>query len=306
MAIAAAIAVVISARSLERALQRRWPRLQLSRALMLSALLITLPPVTAQVHAARHGDARLEALDWVNANLPPGAKILREWNMIHPSRGLYDVNTDETLLVTSGRTLKEIANQYDFVIASSAAYDWIFRQRSRPGFKERAAFYTEMFDSSRFELLSQFEPWLFAFGPEIRIYRTLPLRGARISANRPSIEPKGGHVWGNSRDLRAQKGKGRYTFQRRWNLVAGAVVLKRPARLELSGTLETDSSFPLEISLGTARCLLRVAGNGDFRLVADLPAGQSWWKVASGPDFERGDVGEVSGITITRLEALDP
>ena len=77
--------------------------------------------------------------------------------MLSPPLSYFDTNRRDLLLCKTGMTVEEMAGRYDYVVASSSTYDWVFRQRRRPGFDQRAAFYDELFDGPQFELAARFE-----------------------------------------------------------------------------------------------------------------------------------------------------
>ncbi|MGB6365923.1 MAG: glycosyltransferase family 39 protein, partial [Thermoanaerobaculia bacterium] len=152
MAIAAGVATVTFAVWLEERVRRQWPQARVAGVVLIATVLAALPPAATHTYAARHGETRLEALGWIRSNLPPAARILREWNMLRPPSRYLDTNQRDLLLCKTGMTVEEMARRYDYVVSSSSTYDWVFRQRRRPGFDARAAFYDELFDGPHFEL----------------------------------------------------------------------------------------------------------------------------------------------------------
>ncbi|MEE8139173.1 MAG: hypothetical protein V3T81_09950, partial [Thermoanaerobaculia bacterium] len=303
LAIASAVAVVAFSRAAEALAQRRWPRVRLARALMIGVVLIALPPVVADVHAARQGETRLEALEWIEANVPAGASMLREWNMVSPPRRLYRVNENEVALWGVGRSPKQLAKKFDYLVASSATFDFVLQQRQRPGFAERVAFYDELFDGSAFQLAARFEPDLFSFGPEIRIYRSRRQRGPRL-AGEPLQLQRHRRLWGNSDRLRAQRatGTGAFLFQRCYDLLAGRVVLRKAGRYRLTAEVEAKEPYPVVLALGRRSRQYEVEGQRKIELTADLPKGQVWWRVQVGRGRVRRRQAWVSGLVLGPVE----
>ncbi|TNF84323.1 MAG: glycosyltransferase family 39 protein, partial [Acidobacteria bacterium] len=216
MAIAAGVASVTFAVWLEKRVRRQWREARVVGLVLIAAVLVALPPAAKHTWAARHGETRLEALGWMRSNLPPSTRILREWNMLRPPLVYFDTNKRDLLLCKTGMTVEEMAERYDYVVASSSTYDWVFRQRPRPGFDARADFYDELFDSPHFELAARFEPDLTTFGPEIRVYRSLQERGARVAGDEVELAAE---LWGNTDALERQKSKGTFIFTRYRDLV---------------------------------------------------------------------------------------
>jgi 4-amino-4-deoxy-L-arabinose transferase-like glycosyltransferase len=103
-------------------------------------------------------DPRTVALDWINANLPPGSRIAREDYSPQPSPARFEVGVIPFL---SDHPLQWYRDQeVDFLVASSYAYGWVIG----PG----EQFYRDL---SALPLLVDIPPGTAtAVGPEIKIY----------------------------------------------------------------------------------------------------------------------------------------
>ncbi|MGB6643194.1 MAG: hypothetical protein WBG67_20675, partial [Thermoanaerobaculia bacterium] len=283
------------------------PQARVTGVVLIATVLAALPPAATHTYAARHGETRLEALGWIRSNLPPAARILREWNMLRPPSRYLDTNQRDLLLCKTGMTVEEMARRYDYVVSSSSTYDWVFRHRRRPGFDARAAFYDELFDGPHFELAARFEPDLTTFGPEIRVYRSLRPRGARLSGEEVELA---GELWGNTDALERQKSKGTFTFTRYRHLVAGPLIVERPGRYLLSARVESTQPGPVRLALGDRTRELPVDTPGTIELEARLERGQQWWSLGPAPGWPRHNRMKVSEIKITPLgsaaEVADP
>ncbi|MGB6362517.1 MAG: hypothetical protein WBG64_07585, partial [Thermoanaerobaculia bacterium] len=270
-------------------------------------VLAALPPAATHTYAARHGETRLEALSWIRSNLPPSTRILREWNMLRPPSRYLDTNQRDLLLCKTGMTVEEMARRYDYVVSSSSTYDWVFRQRRRPGFDARAAFYDELFDGPHFELAARFEPDPTTFGPEIRVYRSLRPRGARLSGEAVELA---GELWGNTDALERQKSKGTFTFTRYRDLIAGPLIVEQPGRYLLSARVESSQPAPVRVTLGGLTQEIPVDAPGTIELDTHLEKGQAWWSLGPATAWPRRSRMKVSEIKITPLgsaaEVADP
>jgi hypothetical protein len=305
MAIAAAVATVTFAVWLEERVRRQWREARVAGVVLIAAVLVALPPAATHTYAARHGETRLEALGWIRSNLPPAARILREWNMLRPPLVYFDTNQRD--LCKTGMTVEEMADSYDYVVSSSSTFDWVFRQRPRPGFDTRAAFYDELFDGPHFELAARFEPDLTTFGPEIRVYRSLRSRGARLTGEEVGLAAE---LWGNTDALKRQKSKGTFTFTRYRHLVAGPLLVEQPGRYLLSARVESSQPAPVRFTLGGLTQEIPVDEPGTIKLDTHLEKGQAWWSLGPAPGWPRRNRMKVSQIKITPLgsaaEVADP
>jgi len=301
MAIAAGVATVTLAVWLEERVRRRWPQARVAGVVLIAAVLAALPPAATHTYAARHGETRLEALGWMRSTLPPSARILREWNMLRPPLVHFDTNQRDLLLCKTGMTVGEMAERYDYVVSSSSTYDWVFRQRRRPGFDARAAFYDELFDGPHFELAAQFEPDLTTFGPEIRVYRSRRLRGARLAGEEVELA---GQLWGNTDALERQKSKGVFTFTRYRHLIAGPLMVELPGRYLLSVRVESTQPAPVRVVLGSKTREQMIDTPETIELQAYLEKGQAWWSLGPAPGWPRRNRMKVSEIRITPRGAV--
>jgi hypothetical protein len=301
MAIAAGVATVTFAVWLEERVRRQWPRARVAGLVSIAAVLVALPPAATHTYAARHGETRLEALGWMRTNLPKSARILREWNMLRPPLVYFDTNPRDLLLCKTGMTVEEMAERYDYVVSSSSTYDWVFRQRRRPGFDTRAAFYDELFEGPHFELAARFEPDRITFGPEIRVYRSLRPRGARLSGQEIELA---GELWGNTDALERQKSKGIFTFTRYRHLIAGPLMVALPGRYLLSARAESIQPAPVRLVLGGKTREHIIDTPETIELEAYLEKGQAWWSLGPAPGWPRHNRMKVSEIRITPIGAV--
>jgi hypothetical protein len=298
MAIAAGVATVTFAVWLEERVRRQWPEARVATLVLIAAVLVALPPPATHTWAARHGETRLEALGWMESNLSPSTRILREWNMLRPPLVYFDTNQRDLLLCKTGMTVEEMAKRYDYVVSSSSTYDWVFRQRRRPGFDTRAAFYDELFQGPQFELTARFEPDLTTFGPEIRVYRSRRLRGARLAGEEVELA---GQLWGNTDALERQKSKGIFTFTRYKHLIAGPLVVERPGRYLLSARVDSTQPTPVRLVLGSKTREHMIDTPETIELEAYLEQGQAWWSLGPAPGWPRRNRMKVSEIRITPI-----
>ena len=218
--------------------------------------------------------------------------------MLRPPLVYFNTNQRDLLLCKTGMTVEEMARRYDYVVSSSSTYDWVFRQRPRPGFDTRAAFYDELFNGPHFELAVRIEPDSKTFGPEIRVYRSLRPRGPRLSGDEVELA---GELWGNTDSLERQKSKGTFTFTRYRHLIAGPLVVERPGRYLLSARAESDQPAPVRLTLGGRTEELLVDISGTIALETHLEEGQQWWSLGPAPGWPRRNRMKVSEIRITPL-----
>jgi hypothetical protein len=284
-------------------LERRLPRTR-AAATAVPALALLVPalawiPVVREARAARGTDTRVHAQQWIQAHLPQGATIFREWNMVRPSSALFRSNGRDRTLYAGGQTADEIASGNDFVVVTSTMYDWVLRQRHRPGFEPRAALYDAVLDGPRFELVRAFEPDRRSIGPEVRVYRTLPPKGPRYRPRRPAMELLG-RAWASSQRIRPQEANGRTTFVRPWDAIAGKVVLVAPGtyRLEVEASAARPSTLRLEVDGRSSE--EPVTGASELALEVALPAGQVWWKVKPAGELDPSGDLTVRAVRLVR------
>ncbi len=270
----AALAAGFAAIWLTRRVAVLGPRIRLLLAPAAALILILAAwPATVQAVGRLGGDTRLAAKQWLHENVPPGAAVLTELNMVPLSSQRY--RTPSKRLPFYFQSLDRMHAEYDYMVASSFQFAWIFGQRSRPGFGERAELYERLFSEPRFELAARFVPSLRLAGPEIRIYRTLPPRGLQLAAG--PVRLRGPHR------------SGVYYFTRSSDRMGGALIATQPGRYELRVRAVAEKPFPLELSLGVERRRISVEGETEVAIAADLEPGQRWWGVAAAEGVGSGD-----------------
>jgi hypothetical protein len=267
-----------------------------------AALAVLVPaiawvPVIAEARAARGTDTRIHALRWMEDHLPRGASVFREWNMVRPSSARFTSNGLDRTLYAGGRTAPQIAAAHDFVVVTSTMYDWVLRQRDRPGFEVRAALYEQVFEGPRFELVRSFAPGTRSIGPEVRIYRTLPPRGPKYRPNRAVLELLG-KAWGSRPRLREQAAGGEVRFAEPWETLAGKVVLVKRGlyRLEVEASAARPTGLLLRLGDGSRE--RAIEGDTLTGISVVLPAGQVWWSVQPADEPDR------SGLTVRGLRLV--
>jgi hypothetical protein len=141
----------------------------------ITPLLIVAFSAVSLVESVRHvylvtrPDTRILAAQWLESNVPPGSKIAREW---------YTPLIPGNFSVTYRRYLFEfgpldgiLAEEYDYVITSSYAYEQFFLAADlQPGvYDQQVRFYDSL---SRSEPVAEFAPdsWTTP-GPQIEIIR---------------------------------------------------------------------------------------------------------------------------------------
>lgn len=283
---------------LERRLSRTRAAATVVPAFGLLVVVLAWIPVVEEARAARGTDTRVHALQWIQAHLPQGATVFREWNMVRLSSALFSSNGRDRTLYAGGRTAAEIASSNDFVVVTSTMYDWVLRQRHRPGFEPRAALYEAVLDGPRFELVRAFEPGERSIGPEVRVYRTLPPKGPRYRPKRPSMDLLG-RAWASSQRIRPQEATGRITFVRPWDTIAGKVVLVEQGTYRLVVTASAAQPTTLRLELGGRWSEDPVTGTSKVALQVALPAGQVWWKVKPA-----GELGPSDDLTVHAMRLV--
>ena len=304
VALLAGLALVGGARELEAVVRRRWPAARLRGALIVVVLLLAALPVSGHVVAARHAETRVQAAQWMDDNLPAGSGVFREWDMILPAARRFHVNREAALLWTDGRTPDSVADRHDFVVTSSTTFDWVLRQRGRAVFDRRAAHYDELFDGPRFELAARFEPDRLTFGPEIRIFRSLPPRGRRLGPGKAYLDLQR-TPWTSSDRLRAGRQQGLYRLEAPGDLIAGKARVRPDGRYALEITVEARPRATLEAGFGPLTRRLEVEGRRRLELESRLPAGQVWWWIEGGPRLAPDRHAVVSRVRLIRREADD-
>ena len=299
VALAAGYGLSVCLGGLERRLPRTRGAAMAAPALALLVVALAWIPVVEEARAARGTDTRVHALQWIQARLPQGATIFREWNMVKLSSALFSSNGRDRTLYAGGQTADEIASSNDFVVVTSTMYDWVLRQRGRPGFEARAALYEAVLDGPRFELVRAFEPGERSIGPEVRVYRTLPPRGPRYRPKRPGMDLQG-RAWASSQRIRPQEATGRVTFVRPWDTIAGKVVLVEQGTYRLLVTASAARPTTLRLELGGRWSEDPVASASQLALEVALPAGQVWWKVTPARELGLSDDLTVHAVRLVR------
>ncbi len=202
IAILAGVALIEGARRLAPWVARPRPAAPLQAGVVLAVLLIAAIPASRQMVAARHDETRLEAARWLDANVPAGAFVMREWDMVWPSSRRFDFNRRLYDLWEGGWTPALVSRHTDFVVTTSTNFERVRRQRMRPAFALKASYYDEMFSGRLFALAARFEPDLFTFGPEVRIYRTLVPRGPVLGPAKTDVDIVRQQPWVSNGRLR--------------------------------------------------------------------------------------------------------
>jgi len=133
----------------------RWGR-RLAMALAIAAIAQPLAWTIRHDVVLTRQDTRTLAKEWIEANIPAGAKIATDWPVYEPplSREMYEVNTrgGEGL---SGRPLAWYREQdFDYLIASSFIYRISLLDKVQDA--RRRAFYAAL--DEELELVQQFSP----------------------------------------------------------------------------------------------------------------------------------------------------
>lgn len=303
LALAAGYGAVVAMRFLVSRIERRRWRVAVAAALAAAILAAAAPQAVAHAVAAGRGDTRLDALAWIRENVPVGAAVLCEWDMLQPSGRRYERTGRPYNLYKLAKRPAQLTRRWDYVVASSRTYDWVLRQRSRPGFDRRAALYDALFDSPRFEEVARFTPGLRRYGPELRIFRTRPPRGPRFSPTAAGgssalrLEP---WAWVPSRRLRSRSQPGAYRLWRPGDTVAGRAIVDRPGCYELSFSARAREPRDLEVTLGSRTATFALAGETTLRLARRLDAGQVWWRLRA-PRAAGSPVARVWNLRLARV-----
>ncbi|MGH9381395.1 MAG: glycosyltransferase family 39 protein [Thermoanaerobaculia bacterium] len=304
LALAAGYGTVVAARALARPVESPRLRAAVAGCLITMAVVAAAPQAMVHALAARGGDTRLDALAWMHDNVPVGASVLCEWDMVQPPHGRYYGGDKPPNLYNVSSDPAALAARWDYVIASSRTYEWVYRQRSRPGFDRRAAFYDALFDHPRFEEVARFTPGPRRYGPDLRVLRSRPPRGPSFPPDATTMRLEG-WAWLSSRRLRSRSQPGAYRMWRPGDRITGRAVVDRPGCYEL--VLSTMAARPSElaVSLGSRSRTLRLHGAREVRLPAGLPAGQVWWRLDTASGRHRGGVIKLWDLRLKRLSS-DP
>lgn len=111
-------------------------------------------------------NTRMQALQWVQQNVPKGSKIAYEWYTAPLARQPYHAVEIHALGVHGDLKTYRVSG-YEYLIVSSSMYDRFFADPKRYGME--TAFYRELFAKGQPE--ASFLPSSIVGGPEIRIYK---------------------------------------------------------------------------------------------------------------------------------------
>ena len=302
IAMLAAVALVSAARQLESLASRRLPAAPVAGGVILAVLLVAAVPATGHVVAARHGETRLEASEWLDANVPAGAFVFREWDMVEPAARHFDFNRRLHDLWDPGWTPELVAHYMDFVVTTSTNFDRVRRQRSRAFFAQRAAYYDEMFNGPLFELAVGFEPDLLTFGPEVRIYRALRPRGPILGPARTELDLLRQIPWVSTIRLRQEHyQEGGFRFRAPGEVMAGKASVRPGGWYALEVSAESSSAAPLEVALGNEWKTFRIEGESKVVVQAFLRQGKIWWRMGPGAGFREEDQLTVLTARLVRM-----
>jgi hypothetical protein len=306
IAVAAAVALVDGARWLESRAKALLPRAPVASAVILAALLVAAVPVTGHVVASRYGETRVKAADWLDANVPAGAFVMREWDMIEPTARHFSFNRRVLDLWGPGWTPKLVACYMDYVVTTSTNFRWVRQQRSRTGLDRKAFYYDELFDGATFELVAKFEPDLHTFGPEVRIYRSLTPAGRVLGPGKRQLDLLQPLHWVSDDRLRRGRRQGSIDIRAGHDLVAGKIGVRPAGRYALEVTARSPGGAQLEIGLGSERRTLLIESERTVRLESFLRRSRSWWRVGAGDGFQDGDEITLVGARLVRVSELRP
>jgi hypothetical protein len=302
IALLAAVSLVEGARRVGAWAGRTRPASPVTAGVTMAVLAIAVVPVTEHVVAARRGETRLEAAAWLDAHVPAGAFVMREWDMVQPGARHFDFNRRLYELWGGDWTPRLVSRSMDFVVTTSTNFERALRQRRRPIVARRAAYYEEMFASPLFELAAKFEPDLRAFGPEVRIYRCLHPRGRGLGAARRELDLLRQPPWFSDKRLRRDlEREGRIRLQSRGELMADKVSVRPGGWYALEVTAASPGSAPLEVGLGNRLEVFRIGGEQTVTVRAFLRRGKNWWRIGAGPGFAAGDELSLRGVRLVRL-----
>ncbi|MFQ5351283.1 MAG: hypothetical protein ACE5EG_12650, partial [Thermoanaerobaculia bacterium] len=303
IAMLAAVALVRGARRVGSLAHTRL-RAAVTAGVMLVVLLAAAVPVGKQAFAARHDETRLQAACWLDANVPAGAFVKLEWDMVQPSRRHFEFNRRIQDIWDRGWTPQLVSRYMDFVVTTSTNFDRVQRQRGRPDYARQAAYYDEMFNGRLFELAASFVPDLYTFGPEVRIYRSLHPRGRVLGPARTDLDLVRQAPWTSSLRLRRERQReGGFRFRAAHELIAGRATVRPSGWYTLEVGARSPTGALLELGLGYRRQTLRVEGEETVTVRAFLRQGKIWWRVGVGPSFEETDRLLVQTVRLVRLSS---
>ncbi len=306
IALLAAVALVAGARRI--AGWRRWPRPAPAIAawVILTVLLIAAVPATEHAVAARGDETRVQAAAWLDANVPVGAVVMREWDMVWPSARHFGFNRRLYDIWEGDWTPQRLARKRDFVVVTSTNFERVLRQRRRPSFARRAAYYDELFDGPLFELAARFEPDLRAFGPEVRIYRALDSLSPTLGPARSALDLMRRKPWVSTMRLQQERDQeGGFRFRAGGEVIGDDIMVRPGGWYRLEVTVDGRGPAPLEIGLGSELATHRVAGPAIFAVRALLTPGKNWWRAGAGASFAEEDELIVRGLRLVRLPGAE-
>ena len=265
-------------------------------------MLAAAAPVTRHMVAARHDETRVKAAQWLDANVPAGAFIKREWDMVWPGSRRFDFNRQVHDLWEGRWTPQLVSQHVDFVVTTSTNFERVRRQRRRPIYARQASYYDEMFAGPLFELAARFEPDLYTFGPEVRIYRTLRPRGGVLGPAKTDLDLLRQVPWVSTIRLRQeQRQEGGFRFRAAHELIAGKASVRPGGWYTLEVSAMTSTVAPLEIGLGDRLKTFHIEGEQTVAVRAFLRQGKIWWRVGAGPDLAETDELLVHGARLVRV-----
>ncbi|HEX9923794.1 MAG TPA: hypothetical protein VGD99_14140, partial [Anaerolineae bacterium] len=146
-----------------RPLSRHWEKLA---AVVLIILLSVVPLRQSLRHVYRTNlpDTRTLVTEWVQKNIPPGARIARERFTPFIPDDAYSIKF--TIHMHQLGAYDSLSNEYDYVVVSDQNYQGYFELAELH--PEKVEFYNKLFEN---ELVAEFKPGRRVVGPVIRIYR---------------------------------------------------------------------------------------------------------------------------------------
>lgn len=127
-----------------------------------------LPILESTQQNFRHAgySTRVEAREWMIANLNPGARVAQEWYTAVLAGTGFDV--DERPALASHRTLEDYRREgYDYLLVSSSMYGRFQAEPAR--YPAEVGFYRRLHEE--LPLVSEFVPAPLKAGPVVRVYR---------------------------------------------------------------------------------------------------------------------------------------
>ena len=301
IAILAAVGLVAAARWVATWAGGSRPASPIAAGVVAAGLLIAAVPVAGHVLAARNGDTRVRAADWLDAHVPAGAFVFREWDMVWPKARQFAFNKRPHDLWARRWTPELVARYMDYVVITSANYERVRRQRYRPDFARRAGYYDELLDGPMFGLAARFAPDLRSFGPEVRIYRSLLPRGQVLGPGKSEIDLLRRKPWVSAPYLeRWRRAEGGFRFHVRDDLIGGKVTTRPAGWYQLVVRADSPAAAPVEIGLGGTFRSFVIDGDTTVVVHGLLRPGKNWWRVGAGAGFTDQDSLTVREVRLSR------